>query len=399
MNNVIKNGKFSFVHLALMFIFLASMNLFNWFYYLIFVALAIYIIAPGHRLRFGGISSVALLVLALSWMLFSPMSKESVFSLVKPYVYFFCYMIGASMLKNSSDGFEVEKSDSLFASMTTACASGAFVHYLLNWVKNRNSSERNTIDFWTNTNVSATGQAALACFALAIAVAVLFSKNSKGKKLVAAITIVLILLYNLILSGRTLILLLLMTCVAAFLHRFLGEKKGKIKTLLVVLLVLCIIIFIFRADAFGIRSMVEDSPLYNRFFGENSVNELDEDGRWEQKLYHIQNMEKAVWGGAHIRGIIGHAHDIFFDTYDEAGVFALLGMVVYLGLTVRRLLMCLTSKTLSFGFRQRVLCIYLVAYSEFLIEPILQGMPWMFALFCLIDGYVGRVLSRSKLYT
>ncbi len=396
MKRLLREGKFSFTHIALMFIFLASMNLFNWFYYLIFVALAIYIIAPNQRLQLGGISSVALLMLAISWMVFSPMSQESVFALVKPYVYFLCYIIGSSMLKTDSDGFDVKKSDMLFDRIITVCASGAFIHYLLNWVKNRNSSERNTVDFWTNTNVAATGQAALACFALAVAIAIIFSKNSKARKLGAAITIVLILLYNLILSGRTLILLLLLTGVTAFLHRFLGQKKGKIKIILYVLLLICIIIFLYRSDFLGVRSMVEDSPLYNRFFGEQSVNDLDEDGRWERKLYHMQNMDRAIWGGAHIREKIGHAHDIFLDTYDEAGIFALLGMVVYLILTVRRLIGCLSSKTLSFDFKQRVLCIYLISYVEFMIEPILQGMPWMFALFCLMDGYVGRVLRTAE---
>ena len=84
MNRLLREGKFSFMHLALLFIFLASMNLFNWFYYLIFVALAIFVISPNQRLQFGGTSAIALLVLGVSWMVFSPMSQESVFALVKP---------------------------------------------------------------------------------------------------------------------------------------------------------------------------------------------------------------------------------------------------------------------------------------------------------------------------
>ena len=102
------------------------------------------------------------------------------------------------------------------------------------------------------------------------------------------------------------------------------------------------------------------------------------------------------WGGANIRAEYGYAHDIFLDTYDEAGVLAFIAISVYMLITLSHLIKCIRDDSLPFTFRQTVICLYVGVYIEFMVEPILQGMPWMFALFCLIDGYVARLLRHNK---
>ena len=134
----------------------------------------------------------------------------------------------------------------------------------------------------------------------------------------------------------------------------------------------------------------------DRFFGDDASMELDEDGRSGKREYFIANAYRFPLGGAHIRNEKGYAHDILLDTYDEAGIFALIAIAAYLVSALIRLFKCITNKALPFEFRQIVLCVYAVVYIEFFIEPILQGMPWLFASFCLIDGYVGRVLRIEK---
>ena len=97
-----------------------------------------------------------------------------------------------------------------------------------------------------------------------------------------------------------------------------------------------------------------------------------------------------------MRDQVNFAHDLFLDTYDESGFFAATTLAVYVLMTVIRLFKCVTNKSLPFEFRQVVLCVYLILYIEFLVEPILQGMPWLFASFCLIDGYVCNILRNNK---
>ena len=96
-----------------------------------------------------------------------------------------------------------------------------------------------------------------------------------------------------------------------------------------------------------------------------------------------------------MREQVGYAHDLYLDTYDDAGIFAFVGVVAYIVMTLVRFFRCITAKNLPFAFRQVVFCIYLVVYIQFMLEPILQGCAWLFAAFCLLDGYVARLLATS----
>lgn len=382
--------------LVLLFVSLASLNLINRYYYFVYIAVIFFSLNYKRKLHFDLYPVSMLLLLALSWAFFSPESSYSILGMLKPVTYLLCYIVGNSMMDDDVDYSSNKTSYTLFYWTVVAIAIGLFAHYLLNWVSNLGASERNTVDIWTGTIRAATGQAALACIPLGLAIACLFFKNSIKIKLVSIVTIILTLMYNLILSGRTLIIMFCVIAAVAFAHRFLRVKKGRISVLLILLAVIILALFVYQANIFGIRSYIEDSPFYDRFFSKNSQMELDEDRRDVKKQFFLKNMLSYPWGGMHMREEMGYAHDIFLDTYDEAGVFALLGMVFYILISVYHMFKCISDDTLSFGFRQIVLCVYVICYIEFMVEPILQGMPWLFASFCLIDGYVSRIIRHNK---
>lgn len=384
-------------YFVLMFISLASLNLINRYFYFIFIAVILFCLNSNRKLHFDIYPLSMLLLLSLSWTFFSPESSYSLLGMIKTLTYLLCYMVGNSMIEDDLDYAENNTPYSLFYWTVVAIALGAFVHYLLNWISNLSYGSRNTVDIWSGREMAATGQAAMACIPLGLAIACLFFKNSIKIKLAAIITVILVLGYNLVLSGRTLLLMFLIITAVAFSHRFLRVKKGRMRVVVLLLAVILLLLFVYQANILGIRSYIEDSPLYERFFAENSQMELDEDNRDIKKQYFLKNMLSYPWGGMHMREEMGYAHDIFLDTYDEAGIFALLGMVIYILISVYHMFKCISDDTLSFGFRQIVLCVYVICYIEFMVEPILQGMPWFFASFCLIDGYVSRIISHNKL--
>ena len=183
----------------------------------------------------------------------------------------------------------------------------------------------------------------------------------------------------------------------AFLHRLSTRKKGKMRLIAIVLAVVLLVLFAYELNLFNVRTYIEQSPFYERFFTSTSVEEINSDSRLEKKLYYLENMDKFWFGGGNLRLEVDYAHDIILDTYDEAGIFAFLAMIGYLVLSAFRLLRCITDKALPFELRNTILCVYVIVYLEFMVEPILLGMPWLFATFCLIDGYVGRILSHSRM--
>jgi len=384
-------------YIVLVFFALATMNVINRYYYFVFFAVFLFCLKRSRKFYLDDVPLVFLFVLAVSWAIFSPSSMDSIFGILKPVAYILCYIVGASMIEDDSCYSEDELPLKLFYVMIVMVAAGSFVHYILNWITNTDSAYRNTVDIWTGTNMAATGQASFACLPLGLAIGALFCKNGLAVKIASIITIVLILGYNLVLSGRTLIVMFLAITALAFLHKLFTLKSGKIRLLFIVVAVIVLLVLLYRFDVFGIGSYIESSPMYDRFFAENSDMELNEDGRIELKLYHISNMDRFLFGGAHIREEIGYSHDIFFDTYDEAGVFAFLAIIGYLLTSMSHLVKCVKDSTLPFNFRNIVLCVYFVIYMEFMVEPILQGMPWLFATFCLIDGYVSRILHQNKM--
>lgn len=390
-------GFISIKYIILLLICIATMNVINRYYVFMFIALGLFFVLKPKRKIYFDIFPISLLViLGLSWVLLSPESTASIFGVIKPFTYVLCYVAGMALIKDDDDYSFEATPYKLFYKVVVAVALGPFVHYLLNWITNLGATERNTADIWTGETMAATGQAALACIPLALAIACLFSKNKVWIKITSVLTVALVLVYNLVLAGRTLILLFLVIVGVALLHRLIMQKKGRIKVVLIVLAIVILLLAIYQFDTFGVKSYIEDSPLYNRFFGVNSNIDLDEDSRLDRKLYYWQNFDQHLFGGAHFRQDVGYAHDIFLDTYDEAGVFAFIAIVAYILLTIWRLFKCVSDKTLPFAFRQIVLCIYVIIYIEFMIEPILQGMPWMFASFCLIDGYVAGILRHKR---
>ena len=372
-------------------IFLATLNTINAYYYFVFIAFGLLFFGTGCRVNMNA-SFVGLGLLGISFVIFSPYYSYSILGMLKPFSYLFCYMIGYGLNRYSK--FDDNNSLKSFYIVCVFVAGGSFLHYLLNWVTNLSGAEfRNTVDFWTKTVIAATGQAPMACLAMALAVACLFSDTFKKYKYLATITLFLILGYNLVLSGRTLFVLFAILFVVAFAHKLKNQKSNRTKSVVIAIAVIVAIVFSFSVNLFGIMTKFENTPFYERFFDEESAGEdIDEDNRMEKKGRHIMNMTTYMFGGCHSREQTGHAHDIYLDTYDETGIFGFIGLLTFIFGSMRRMWRCVKNKGLPFEFRQVVLCVYVVLYVQFLTEPILQGMPWFFASFCVIDGCVTKFL-------
>ena len=206
-----------------------------------------------------------------------------------------------------------------------------------------------------------------------------------------------IVLYNFVLAGRTIFALILILVAVAFLYKsFTSKGIINIKTIFWISFVILIIIVFYNYDTFGIKSTFENSNFYNRFFGEYSQ-DIYEDNRLETKLYYLKNFEISWLGGGAIRNEIGlYAHDIYLDTYDDASIFALISIVIYIIASLSRVISCLKNKHLNFNTKQLIFCIYISANIQFFLEPVLHGEQWLFASYCLIDGIVACVLNKTR---
>lgn len=392
------NEKGSLFHFALkitlFLLFLASLNVVNRFYYFVFSAFAVFMFFGNRYIRLN-LQTAILFFFSLSLLIFREEAHSSFTSMLKCFTYVLCYIIGYNIF---AKGDELEVKERKTVIVSTLLSLGTFLHLFLNLVKNAGKDVgRNTVDFWTEEIISATGQAALGCMVLGIAFAVLFSHYQIKYKLSAFLSLAILFYYNLILAGRTVFLMAIIVAVIAFLN-YIKNSASPTQFLKVVFwttVAILVLIIMYESNTFGIKETIVNSNYYNRFFGDKSYTELGDDTRLEFKRAYLKYLAVYLFGGGKINNAVGgYAHDLYLDTYDEAGVFAFVFIAVVSVSSILKLLKVLKNKEIRFETKQILLCLYTALHLEFWIEPILAGMPWLLAAFCVIHGMVCN-LSES----
>lgn len=338
---------------------------------------------------------IFLLLLFAFWMIFAPSGNNPLFHILKAFGYPLACCAGLNFLSENDDQEKMEKKT---YTVIVALSAGPFIHFLLNFITSIGKAvDRNTSDVWSGEPLSATIQAALSLMMLVVVITTLFTNTQFRNKLLSVIVLVGIFIYNLTLAGRTLFVMLLMIFVVNLLFLLVkGEKKGaKYKTLLIVAVIILLLSVLYNANIFGVQEAIESSNFYDRFFGQWGK-DLDEDARMDNKMKYLDNFSKSLWGGVHLRSYYGYAHDILLDTYDEAGILALIAMILFLVSAVARLISCIRNRFLKFETQQLILAMYIALLVQFMIEPIMQGFSWMFLLFCFMHGLVTRLDQTSR---
>lgn len=380
--------------IVVLLLFMMSLNFVNRFFFAAFFAVAVCIIV-NHEAVCISKAMIPTLLFALSLCVFSPNAHESILGFIKQFTYPLCTLVGYNLVSSN----RLRRAEQQVTCLIVTLASGAYVHYILNMIKNwGGATSRNTIDFWTNTVIAATGQAALACMMVAVAIALIFSDISKRIKIAMIVILLSIVYYNLTIAGRTLFILLAVTFAIGFLSRFitLHNSVKRLKLVTLVLFTAFLATVLWSTNTFEIRTTFENSNFYNRFFTKNSGEDINEDGRLENKLEYIEQMNKYLWGGKNIHAQIGSAHDILLDTYDEAGIFALLTIVVILVDMLKKCFNICRSPHISDSLKIMTACVISVIMLEFMIEPILAGMAWLLASYCVLYGAYSRLNELNK---
>ncbi len=390
-----------FVELIMLLMFLGAMDFFKLNYYLVFIAFAVFIVVSGRKICLNA-NLCVLILFSLSVLIFNSYYQQSITNIFKPFVFPIAYCIGYNIrfASASPDESRTVVQERNTEKVILIAALGSMTHFLLNAIINREASDRNVIDFWSKGESSATGQAALASIMIGVVIAFLFSNVGVGRKLIAITALAFIVAYNLVLAGRTIFVLLLIVAAFALVQKTVYTPKKLFKIVLAVL-VLCIVLAVaYSNDAFGIRSAVEQSNFYDRFVGGDVVTELDDDSRLDHKIEYIKRLFDHPFGGGHIyEELKFSSHDLYFDTHDENGIFALLFIVIYIISSGVRAIKCMRNKHFSFRTRQLVACVYLSVNIIFWLEPIMRGMHWMLVAYCFIDGAVSRMLIEQRLET
>lgn len=381
-------------------LFLASMNFYAKFFYFVFGSFCVLVL---FRRRFIVIPNV-LVYLCMSFLTAIYNSSEGVLSMLRCMAWMVFYLVGlnlAAVRSNREEDrleYDLDFAEKNGYKILVVIASGSFSHYLLNFLYNyENILGRNTNDIWSGTIMAATGQAALTCIMCGLAVAWLFAPPKKGCRLLSILCVVALLVYNLILACRTPLIIFVLLLIVGFLFMVRTADTGHKKVKMTVgfgAIVLCLCV-LFALNVFGIQEYLQSSNLFERF--DKASYGWNESSRFNNKLLFIQNAYYYPFGGLHLNEAYGYAHDLWLDGYDEYGVLGLLLLVSITVIGIKDLIKLLKRTNYSTTFKLAITCIYVAVLLEFCVEPILAGMSWLFACYCLINGCMaGMNLAHEK---
>jgi hypothetical protein len=131
--------------------------------------------------------------------------------------------------------------------------------------------------------------------------------------------------------------------------------------------------------------MISNSNLWKRF---DEV-EVNDDSRWERKQLYIRNLFLYPWGGNKLHYLAGgFAHGLILDAYSEAGIITVAFLIVFLLMSIVRTIKFVLAVGVGHNVKLIVISINIVMIICFFLEPIFQGMPWIFSAYCFIQGII-----------
>lgn len=383
-------SKFSFSQiLILALLLLASMNVLNLYFYFLFAAFLVSVIANFRSFIVDKLFFV-LLVFSLSYLIFYPESLSSVTLIIKRFIFPMCYLMGLNFLnQGKADCADNVNREYALKTAFLIPAIGAFIHYLLNMAVNISSLSRNTTDIWTGEIMLATGQACLAILAIGAFSATLFSEGSPRDKIISAVGLIGVFVYNLVLAGRTLIVLsAVILCVAFICSVINSDLKRKIYVIAITVFMTFLFIIAYTQDLFGMREWILGSNLSARF----DIMQVNEDSRLSNKFLYLSNMLNYPLGGGALRNYVGgYAHELYLDVYSDAGIFGYASIALFVAFSAFNALRVIRNGNVSKNFKLLLICIFVSILIEFFLEPIVQGVPWMLCSFCFYSGLLKNV--------
>lgn len=321
-----------------------------------------------------------------------------VMSLVK-HKYSLSFVIIAPILAYYS-GLTIGKfsdaNESYIAKCVIAIAIGFFIHAMLNYSINIGSNTRNTIDFWIKENISATLQATMLTMIMSMLYWEIFYIKQMPTKFIYITAVILSLAYITVLGSRTPIAIaLIVFCVSIILDSILNKnKKRAFKIAIIILVGIISVMAIYKNNLWNIKNSIESSNIAKRF-SDKYTNQSDYN-RFESQILGLKSIFENPLGTEQNIGNLKYAHNMWLDVGKEYGLIPFVLLAIYSVSTIFTLIQLIKNSKISIKYKILITSIYLGVNINFFTEPIMQGIPFFFIMFTLINGMVDAQYYHLK---
>ncbi len=284
-------------------------------------------------------------------------------------------------------------------------AFGMVMHGIINLIYNivigNDYHTGQVYDVFSRSISSATGQTTNFTMIVALAFWLVFIQRNVWLKIVSAVLYLIALYYDVSIGGRTFLVMSLFSivfCSIAYLFFFFKDRNSYRKGIILILVLVIVFVFVivaYNRNWFSIRSIFSSSYLNTRLQrGSNVVN----DQRFERKGIYLKHMGEFLWGGHALSQAydISYAHDIWLDTYDEAGMIVFVTLLAYTVFSIIHFFKIAMVKMIDLKHRIVLINLMLIMMAQFFIEPIIKSVPIFFFLYLVIDGMICACILNDK---
>lgn len=376
--------------IAYILLLLACVNINNMFFVLISVTLVFLFIT--NKITFPK-ATWSLYLFCFTFMIFYYYNKNySLNDLLKAFSYGLSFSIGDILIRRRTNKIKAATNLILLISF------GFCIHGCLNFFMNYldygwHPLTRNMPDIWTGKPMAATGHGVIFCVFVGSLYYCLFVQKKKWIMVLALIGLICMVLFNMMSASRTVFVLIALTF-ACSLALDIGTRKAITTKHLLIIAIIVFMIILFISNAFGIKSFFNESALGNRL---KYVENIKEDSRFFIHKVYLVGMFYYPFGGRNIKRIIGtYAHNLFLDLYDMAGFIPTLCLLIFFIKMTIILLHIIKDNRVDLGFKLLYFSVNVTMIFQLFTEPILEGVPWLLAIYCLINGIGNRVYISIK---
>lgn len=278
--------------------------------------------------------------------------------------------------------------------------TGAALHGVLNLLTNftrLTGGVRATVDFWTGEEVLMTTQIALFILIAGCGYYIFFTLKFDQSPILKSFFIFLFIcavIFNTLGATRTIIYsiaLNLLCCYIVTLFVYQKNLTQAIRFIFLFVLFVGAVWFVWSFNIFGIRTLLESTPLLQRILVLDNLESNNMGLRGEQIIEALSQMFIHPWGGETMKFSEqwDFIHNMWLNVAYHAGMIPCVLLFVYCLSVLKD-----SRKLLKIGAKQEdsifVLGMYVAILLYWMIEPVFEAVTFIVTLFCFINGVVQR---------
>lgn len=381
-------------------VFLFSLNFLNKEYLFIVITIIFGLFLGFYKKTYKGINLDFLLLILFSVFYYFTLIRYNTSNVVMFLLYLMgpgaCFFSGYIVVKSLNEKFIIKT--------IYFIVFGNFLYGFLNMIMysryfGLSSTQRRVPDFWSGIDIAATLQGThFTPLVSLVFFSFLLWRINGYTRILAAMSIVAIFisLYSSFIIGNRTLIVISVFIVSLNAIIYIIYYRIKIYKVINMLYFLCLFISLLIGGYIynfgGIRIKMENSQLFLR------TNEFSfsEDPRFLVYGKVLKQMFKYPFGGYKMDIGLNYAHNLWLDVLYSTGIIPFFLLATFTFLCIKNIVYILKKGNINKLFIFLIFSIYVGYLLNFMVEPILEGVPYMFLSFCLLNGMVKKYFDLIK---